>query len=451
MAKKPTTSFTDLRAAPVPSGRVNRLLRLGGMAGGVVGRMAFDGARGLAAGRRPQLKDMLLTPANAARVADELARMRGAAMKVGQLLSLEAGDFLPPELSDILARLRASADPMPPRQLKQVLSHHWGADFLRLFTRFDVTPIAAASIGQVHRAWTRDGRDLAIKVQYPGVRRSIDSDVDNLASLIRVSGLAPPGVDLAPLLAEAKRQLHEEADYEREGAQLALFHDLLRDDARYVTPARHADLTTPDILAMDFIDSAPIERLAEAPQADRDRAAADLIRLALREVFEFQRAQTDPNFANYRYRPGGPLVLLDFGATREISDDAAAAYRRLLAAALTTDRAALAAAARAIGAFDDAVAPHHQEMIIDLISIVGAALAAAEPVNFADGPLAAALRTQGMALAQDRTLTHIPPIETLFLQRKLAGLFLLAARLKARVALGPLVAPYAAHATALTA
>ena len=224
------------RGRAVPSGRLARLGTFGRLAGGVAGGMLAEGARRLANGERPRLGDLILTPANATRVADRLSHLRGAAMKLGQMISMDAGDMLPPELSTILARLRNQAYRMPPQQLDRVLKAEWGTDWRRRFRQFDASPIAAASIGQVHRATLPDGRLLAIKVQYPGVRESIDADVDNVATLLRVSNLLPSELDLAPLLAEAKRQLAEEADYRREGDQMRRYGDRLRGDPRYVVP-----------------------------------------------------------------------------------------------------------------------------------------------------------------------------------------------------------------------
>ena len=171
---------------------------MGTMAAGVAGNMALNGLAQLGRGERPTARDLLMTPRNIQRVADELAKMRGAAMKVGQLLSMDTGDVLPPELADIMARLRADADFMPPRQLKQVLNAELGESWLKRFAGFDVHPIAAASIGQVHRANLKDGQELAIKVQYPGIARSIDSDVANVGRLIKLAGVMPPGFDLTP-------------------------------------------------------------------------------------------------------------------------------------------------------------------------------------------------------------------------------------------------------------
>jgi hypothetical protein len=147
------------------------------------------------------------------------------------------GELLPPELREILARLRADARPMPMSQLVAVLDAEWGAGWDRHFERFSFTPLAAASIGQVHAARHKDGRPLAIKVQYPGVRESIASDVDNVATLLRISGLLPRGIDFTALLEEAKQQLHDEADYRREGALLARYGELLAGDGNFVLPA----------------------------------------------------------------------------------------------------------------------------------------------------------------------------------------------------------------------
>lgn len=396
--------------------------------------MAAEGVRRLAAGERPRLENMLLTPANAARMASRLAEMRGAAMKVGQLISMEAGDVLPPEFSEILARLRSEAEPMPSRQLKAVLVDNWGRDFLKRFERFDVRPIAAASIGQVHRAFTRDGRDLAIKVQYPGVRESIDSDVANVAALIRWSGLAPPGLDLGPLLEEAKRQLHDEADYAQEAAHLKRFGELLAEDPDFQAPSFEPDLSTRNILAMGFAPGGPIEDLAAGPQAERDRVMGLLVDLALRELFVFRLMQTDPNFANYRYDADARrVVLLDFGATRVFEADRVAAYRRFLAAALGGDPAALRTASIEMGYFDETTHPRHQAQVTAMIETAIAPLRHRGPFDFAGSDLVARMKEMGMEMAFEREFAHVPPIDTLFAQRKMAGLFLLGARLRARV------------------
>jgi predicted unusual protein kinase regulating ubiquinone biosynthesis (AarF/ABC1/UbiB family) len=389
------------------------------------------------------MSDLLLTPANVGRVADQLAHLRGAAMKLGQMISMDAGDMLPPELTRIMARLRDRANHMPPAQLQQVLAAHWGKDWRSRFTRFGATPIAAASIGQVHRATARDGRDLAIKVQYPGVRESIDADVDNVATLLRVSGLLPRELDIAPLLVEAKRQLHEEADYVREGEQMTRFGALLAGDPGFIVPTLDSEFSTDRVLAMSFVPGVAIETLVEAPQKERDRVMHALIALVLRELFEFGLMQTDPNFANYRYqRETGRLVLLDFGAAREVDRATAGGYHSLLIAGLDANRDAARDAALAAGFLNAPAVAHHRAAIDRMIDVIIGEMNQAGPFDFGDRAFVGTLRDEGEVIATDRAAWHIPPVDTLFVQRKISGTALLAARLKARVDVRAMVEGY---------
>lgn len=428
------TAPTIPRGRAVPQSRAGRLAQLGAMTTSIAGGMAAEAARKLSAGERPRTRDLLLTPANARRVADRLAQMRGAAMKVGQLISMEGGDVLPPEWASILARLRDQADFMPPQQLKKVLTQEWGADFLKQFKRFDVRPIAAASIGQVHKAETRDGRHLAVKVQYPGVARSINSDVDNVYGLIKMSGLSPKGLNLDPLMEEAKRQLHEEADYEREARYMGLYAGNVGTDEAFKIPVAQPDLTTKRILSMTFLPGKPIETLEEASQEDRDRAASLLMDLTLRELFVFRLMQTDPNFANYRYDPETRrLILLDFGASRDIAEDVSDGYRAILKAGLARDVAAVEAASLSLGFIPSSAGANMRAKMMEMAETVFAPLRLPGPFDFGDGALAAKMRDDGRDFAMEHEINEIPRVDALFIQRKLGGVYLLAHRLRARV------------------
>ncbi|MBB4858897.1 putative unusual protein kinase regulating ubiquinone biosynthesis (AarF/ABC1/UbiB family) [Novosphingobium chloroacetimidivorans] len=435
------TDSRDPRSRAVPSGRLARLGSFGRLAGGVAGGIMVEGARRLVQGERPRLGDLILTPANAARLADRLAHLRGAAMKLGQMISMDAGDVLPAELSTILARLRDQAQRMPPAQLDRVLKREWGADWRRRFQRFEATPIAAASIGQVHRATLPDGRVLAIKVQYPGVADSIDADVDNVATLLRLSNLLPATIDLSPLLAEAKRQLVEETDYLREGRELQRFGALLAGDRRYVVPELEEALTTSRVLAMSFVEGSAIETLGEAPQDDRDAAMTSLIELVLRELFVFGVMQTDPNFANYRWQPEAKrLVLLDFGAARPVAPDTADAYRALLEAGLARDLDRVRETAVTAGFIGQGAVAAHRPALDRIIVAIDAAMNRPGPFDFGDRAFVPVVRQEAERLLADKGAWHVPPAETLFVQRKVSGTALLAARLKARVPVRELAA-----------
>ena len=434
---------SDRSSAAVPRRRLTRFARFGGLATGIAGDLLLNGAKSLAQGQRPDLRKLLLTPSNAERVTDELARLRGAAMKLGQLLSMDASDFLPPELAEILARLRSDADAMPATQLRAALDDAWGVGWRMRFENFDMAPIAAASIGQVHRAQARDGRDMAIKIQYPGVRDSIDSDVDNVATLIRLSGLLPADVDIEIFLDEAKRQLHDEADYHREGAYLHKFGGLLAADKDYALPTLYDDLTTSTTLAMSYVGGAPIESFDRAPQALRNRIVSLLIKLMFRELFDFRLMQTDPNFANYQYDADSKkIVLLDFGASRDISASLVEGYRTLLAAAYADDIPAVVDAAVKIGFFDAATVDAHGAVITEMFAASMEPIRIKGPYDFGASDLPNRLRDLGLALSQEDVYGHVPPTETLFLQRKFAGVFMLANRLGATAHVRRLIKPF---------
>lgn len=428
---------------PVPHRRFARQAHLGGMAGQVALATLGGVAQNLMRGRGIDIAGAALTPANALRVAGSLGHLRGAAMKLGQMLSMDSGIVLPAQVTGILAQLRADAPAMPPAQLKSMLDTQWGADWQRRFRRFDVRPIAAASIGQVHRAQTRDGRDLAIKVQFPGVAESIGPDIATLGRLLRLPGVLPRGLDIAPLLADAHAQLLDEANYEHEAAALQRFRAALGTRTELVIPALHEDFSTARILAMDFIDSRPIDSLQTGTAEARNRVAQLLITLVLDEIFTLGEMQTDPNFANYRITDDGRLVLLDFGATRRIAPEATGQYRVLMQALLARDCLVISDAMQRLGYFAPDQPATRKALILELVDQASAPLRQPTPYDFARSTLITDLAQRGAALGEARDFWHVPPADLLFLHRKIGGMFLLAQNLRAQVDLPALLRPFA--------
>ncbi|WP_318491111.1 ABC1 kinase family protein [Photobacterium leiognathi] len=427
----------------VPKGRLSRLTKLGSLASKVATGMVAEGVKQLAAGHRPKASELLLTPKNAQRVADQLAQLRGAAMKVGQLLSMDAGDLLPKELTELLSRLQADAKPMPISQLNHVLIHNWGEDWQDQFAQFSFYPVAAASIGQVHRAKTKDGRDLALKIQYPGIGESIDSDVHNVSTLLNLSGLIPKSIDVSELLEEAKKQLHTEADYQQEANYLKSFSRLMADDPRFLIPEIYDDLTCETILAMSFVEGIEIEQLAKQPQEVRDEVMSLAFTLLFKEVFEFRLVQTDPNFANYRYNPETKqFILLDFGATRAYPEHVAEGYRQLMSGAITQDRDAMLAALKQIGFFHQPIEDVAKQAVVNLCLEACEPLAFNGEYDFGVTDMGKRIRDAGSELSMNSGYWHTPPADAIFLHRKLGGLYLLAAKLKARVNVYSLFKPY---------
>ena len=443
MAEKPNKSAESptRSSRAVPSSRLSRIGRLGSLAGRIAGNVVSQGAGQLLRGEKPALSSLLLTPKNISNIADQLASMRGAAMKLGQLISMDAGDFLPEELAVILGRLRDDADPMPKDQLIATLNQSWGEKWQHDLLYFSFAPIAAASIGQVHKVITMDGRMLAVKVQYPGVKKSIDSDVDNVATLIKLTGLVPKSLDINPLLQEAKTQLHQEADYVREADMLNRYRALVestdiqnkRSNA-FVIPQTFAPLTTSTVLAMDFIEAQDLDALLNEPQDVRDAVMTALMTLFFNEIFHFKLLQSDPNLANYQFKPDTKeIVLLDFGATRDVPDAISAQYQALLNSAAANDRAMMQQAAFRIGLIDESHSQTQVDAVINIGMEACEAIRCEGAYDFGQSDLIARLHEKGMALTMEHNFWHTPPVDALFIHRKLGGLFLLAKRLKAKV------------------
>ena len=251
------------------------------------------------------------------------------------------------------------------------MTEAYGADWESLFSEFDRYPIAAASIGQVNRAVDHEGRELALKIQYPGVAKSIRSDVDNIATVLRMSGLLPDDVDMTPLLEDAKTQLEDEANYTKEAKFLQAFHEVLAEDERFIVPELLPELTRRNVLAMTYVAGGPIEELARKPQAERDRVMTALVELMLTELFQLRLVQTDPNFANYHYRfASGDIVLLDFGATRAFKARFVNHYRKLAAAAIAGDRKRMVEAAEKVGYAMGDEDSTYRELVLELLLLV---------------------------------------------------------------------------------
>lgn len=422
----------ERRSAAVPQGRLSRMAKLGGLASRIAGNIIADSGRHLAQGKRPAINDLLLTPRNLSQVADKLATMRGAAMKVGQLISMDAGTVLPRELSSILDRLRQDAVIMPSAQLVSVLENNWGEDWDRRLARFSFEPVAAASIGQVHEGLSHDGERLAIKIQYPGVRESIDSDIANVCSLLRFAGLLPRSQDIEPLIEEAKYQLKQEADYIHESAQLERYRNHLNHFSRrdeLLIPAPYVELSTPNILAMEYLEGASIEQVLDARPQLANRVVSLLMELFFAELFSFHSVQTDPNPANYLYNlDDHRLVLLDFGAVRNFSPEFVDRYGAALCAAADHDREALMRTLDLLGFFRNGEEVANRDVVLDIFLMAAEPLRESGPYDFGRSDLARRIHQRGMSVSKDPQAWHTPPPDVLFLHRKMAGLYLMAAR-----------------------
>jgi predicted unusual protein kinase regulating ubiquinone biosynthesis (AarF/ABC1/UbiB family) len=284
----------------------------------------------------------------------------------------------------------------------------------------------------------RNGQRVAIKIQYPRIAQSIDSDIANIGALLRLSGLFPKGFDLAPYLDEARRLLREETDYLREGASLTRFEARHAGADGIVVPQYFPEWSTAEVLTMEYIEGQTIDTAAGLPQVDRDRIVSKLIDLFLYEVFEIGEMQSDPNFANYLINDDGCIALLDFGAVRPVPAHLKEHLREFLSAGMTGQWEQLRKLSTEIGYLtvgDDL----HNEQIFRMILEVFSILRGDASFDFTSAILPQQLKSEMIELVENGYQPPPLPMDILYLHRKAAGLFLLGSRLKARANIKDLI------------
>jgi predicted unusual protein kinase regulating ubiquinone biosynthesis (AarF/ABC1/UbiB family) len=271
-----------------------------------------------AAGERRQLLREDLALRTAEDVAETLGAMKGVMMKIGQMASYVDGG-LPPAVRATLSRLQDSVPPMSPELAAAVVEEELGAPPERAFARWDPRPIAAASIGQVHRAVTLDGRAVAVKVQYPGIAETIAADLGNVALLRRMLRIAAPAQDVDALLGELRDRIGEELDYRREAASQRLLAAYYDGHPTIHIPGIVSELSTRRLITSELSSGARFAELATWPQHERDLAAETIYRFVFRSLYEARAFNGDPHPGNYLFHRGGKVTFLDFGLVRHFT------------------------------------------------------------------------------------------------------------------------------------
>lgn len=384
------------------------------------------------------IKNPLLSEANANRIVETLCKVRGAALKIGQMLSLMDETIISPELQRIFERVRQSADFMPTWQMEQVMRQELCDNWKDKFELFETKPFAAASIGQVHRGVLKDGTEVAIKIQYPGVADGIESDIKNLTSVLKVANLLPEGLFIENIMRYARKELAWEVDYIREAECARRFRELITKhlpDENFYVPKVIDELSTQKVFTSELISGVPVDKLDTIQgitQEAKDDVSRRIMKLCLKELFEFRYMQTDPNWSNFFYDPQSKTIyLLDFGAAREYSKEFVDKYMKVIHAASLQDKDAVMKSSLEIGFLTGFEAKQFERAHIDSVLILGEAFSTDGKFDFGTQNTTKRIHELMPVMLQHR-LTP-PPEEIYSLHRKLSGIFLMFAKLKAKI------------------
>jgi predicted unusual protein kinase regulating ubiquinone biosynthesis (AarF/ABC1/UbiB family) len=309
--------------------RTAQLARIGARAGsdyaGMRARAVFASAA-----RREALRDEFELR-TAEQVVEALGDMKGALMKLGQMASyLDQG--LPEPVRDALSQLQNDAPPMAAELVEQVVRDELGGLPGEVFAEFDLVPIASASIGQVHRAMTWDGRAVAVKVQYPGVDRAVSADLQNTDLLFQLMGMLFPGLDPKPIVEELKVRLVEELDYRLEARNQRLFADAYRGHPFIYVPEVVDELCTSRVLTTELAEGARFSEVVEWSDEERQLTAECLYRFAFGSIYQLHAFNGDPHPGNYLFRPGGQITFLDFGLCKIFTPEEVTIFERMIRA-----------------------------------------------------------------------------------------------------------------------
>ncbi len=429
--------MTSMARKPVTT-RGGRFFKLAGMTASVAGQYAGQRARRLLRREEDEQARSEHYTRMAGQIADTLGELKGAVMKVGQIAS-QTQDFLPQEFSDALQKLQKEAPPMPFEVIVEQIETELGKPLGEAFDYLQEAPYAAASIGQVHRGRLHSGEDVIVKVQYPGVDESCDSDLRQLRTALRLGGLLKmPKESVDQLFGEIRERLQEELDYENEARNLRQFGEFHQDDAKVVIPAVIDSHSTRRVLTLELVEG---DHISEVTAEHYDQATLNdignrIFRTMADQLFRFNAIHGDPHAGNFAFRPDGTLIMYDFGCVKKLKPAIVESYRKALIAALEEDYEALdrhlidlGARVQSQPAVDDAYYAMWRDILIKPFDTDA-------PYDFAESEI-----HKDVAAKTPTVFKYLdyfqPPVESLFIDRMIAGHYWMMKRLGVQAAFRP--------------
>ncbi len=429
-----------------PESRSRRFFKLAGMTSSVVGRFARSRLETLLKSGDDAEAAWSATYADSGRrIAETLGELKGAVMKVGQMASFVT-ERLPPEISLALTKLQKDAPPVAFEVIADQIERELGSPPELLYEHFDREPFAAASIGQVHRARTDDGREVVVKVQYPGVDKSVDSDLAHLKFALRTAGLVRLRRKvLDELFDEVRARLREELDYTNEAQNLRFFREFheRRGDKQLVIPDVVGERTSQRVITMIYEEGDPLSQIRELGYGREliDHFGQILVETFSAQLFELNAVHADPHPGNFACRRDGTFVVYDFGCVKKLSPDLMETYKDVARAFLDEDYRRLDAKLIELGGRDPDGPPVPDEAYRMGRDIFIPAFSPERPFDFGSSTI----QRQLIALAPQFRRHHAsfqPPVPVVFVNRMVAGHASNLRRIGARVALLPTLMPY---------
>ncbi|SFM38674.1 ABC1 kinase family protein [Marinobacter zhejiangensis] len=423
MAKKPVTS------------RSGRFFKLAGMTATVASQYAGQKARRLLTGKDDEQTRSEGYSRMAEQITDTLGELKGAVMKVGQIAS-QTQDFLPREFSDALQKLQKEAPPMPFEVILAQVESELDRPVGELFEYLQEQPYAAASIGQVHRARLHDGRDVIVKVQYPGVDDSCDSDLKQLRLALKLGGLLKmPKESVDQLFGEIRERLKEELDYENEARNIRQFREFHHNDPWVIIPDYVPSHSSRRVLTLELEEGDHVSEVTpdRYSQETINTIGHRIFSTMADQLFRFQCIHGDPHAGNFAYRPDGSIVLYDFGCVKKLKPEIVEAYRKALIAALHEDYEALdqhlidlGARVESKPALDEAYYAMWRDILIRPFD-------SPHPYDFAESEIHKAVAAKTSTVF--KYLDYFkPPVESIFIDRMIAGHYWMLKRLGVQAA-----------------